>query len=56
MGSFTDISAVLGLLLVATGPPLGYLPGYQAWSSFLVGSTPLIAVTAAILAVYTFEE
>jgi fructose 1,6-bisphosphatase len=56
MGGFTDIAAVLGALILMTGPPMGYVLGYEAWSSFLVGSTLLIAVPAAILAVYTFED
>lgn len=56
LGSFTDFSAVVGVILVITGPPTDYMIGYEAWSYMLIGSTLLLAVPSAILAVYTYEN
>lgn len=56
MAGFNDLSGVIGLFLVAAGPPTDYLIGYGAWSYLLVGSTLLFAIPAAMLAVYTYKS
>jgi hypothetical protein len=56
LGSFTDISAVVGMSLIAAGPPSNYIMGYEAWSYLLIASTLLLAAPSAILAVYTHDN